>query len=104
MRKLTILALTAALGGCMNPNDPDAYTHCLIRYTCLDIPANRGNGPGFWGVYNSGALAATVLNMNREIGANTQSTLSELQHNLAVIGASHRPTVCNVLGNQVICN
>jgi hypothetical protein len=42
-----ILAL-GLLGGCMNPDDPDAKTHCLIPSMCLDIAANRGNGPGFF--------------------------------------------------------
>jgi hypothetical protein len=48
LRVAAIVAL-GLLSGCMSPNDPDAQTHCLVPSMCLDIPANRGNGPGFWG-------------------------------------------------------
>ena len=44
-----LLGACVLLSGCMNPNDPDAQTHCLIPSMCLDIAGNRGNGPGFWG-------------------------------------------------------
>lgn len=51
MRWGTVLLALGLLGGCMTPNDPDARTHCLVPSMCLDIPANRGNGPGFYGVW-----------------------------------------------------
>jgi hypothetical protein len=44
-----VAALPALLAGCMDPNSVDAQTHCLIPSMCLDIPANRGSGPGFSG-------------------------------------------------------
>jgi hypothetical protein len=49
LSKAAILASMLALSGCMNPHDPDAQTHCLIPSMCLDIAANHGNGPGYWG-------------------------------------------------------
>lgn len=51
MRWGTALLALGLLGGCMNANDPDARTHCLIPSMCLDIAANRGSGPGFYGVW-----------------------------------------------------
>jgi len=53
-----LASLLAILAGCMNPNDPDAQTHCLVPSMCLDIPANRGNGPGFWGT--TAAMSAAI--------------------------------------------
>jgi hypothetical protein len=55
-RLLLIGAAALTLAGCMNPNDPDTQTHCLVSSMCLDIPANRGDGPGFWGT--AAALSA----------------------------------------------
>jgi hypothetical protein len=48
-RNICFVLLALTLSGCMDPDDPDAATHCLSRFACLDIPGNRGNGPGFWG-------------------------------------------------------
>lgn len=87
MRKVLLLSVVA-LTGCMNPHDPDAYTHCLIPSMCLDIAANRGNGPGFWGAY-AGAVSSLNTQMYWQ-----QQTLQGLQDNLAIIGAhSYTPTV-----------
>src|SRR3569833_2451881 len=76
------LLLTLLLTGCMNPNDPDTR-NCLIRSMCLDIAANRGNGDP--------ALLMTILNMGNQANNTTQSSLSELGHNLAIIGAGSQP-------------
>ena len=88
MRK-AILVTTIALTGCMSPSDPDARTHCLIPAMCLDIAANRGNGPGFWG--SDPALTATMLLMSAQVNASTQGALSALGNNLAVIGSHNVP-------------
>lgn len=53
MRWVTALLVLGLLGGCMNQNDPDARTHCLIPSMCLDIAANRGTGPGFYGFWGA---------------------------------------------------
>jgi hypothetical protein len=75
----------ALLSGCMSANDPDAQTHCLIASMCLDIAGNRGSGPGF-----SGAMASMFWIPNQVNAANA-AALSDLGHNLAVIGAHSSP-------------
>ena len=51
-------AALIGLAGCQDPNSIDAQTHCLVPSMCLDIPANHGSGPGFYGTLAAFSAAA----------------------------------------------
>jgi hypothetical protein len=49
MQRLLLAAVAMlTLAGCMNPNDPDAQTHCLIPAACLDLLANHDPNTAYW--------------------------------------------------------